>query len=67
LRKDLAALTSYILQGAGADPSGKLPEEKSLFALGVSLELAQELGRKYQQDAIIWTGPDTLAQLVLLR
>jgi hypothetical protein len=32
-----------------------------------AMESAKELGRKYQQDAIIWTGPDSLAKPILLR
>ena len=67
LRDELAALTFCVNEGAGADPSGEWPEEKSLFALGVSLGEAQRIGRKYRQDAIVWVGPDALSQLVLLR
>lgn len=67
LGTDLRALSARVIEGAGADPSGAWPEEKSFFALGVDLEAARNLGTRYGQDAIVWVGADTVPKLILLR
>ena len=56
-----------IIEGAGTDPTGEWPEEKSYFALGVDLETARRLGIKYRQNAVVWVGADAVPQLILLR
>lgn len=56
-----------VIEGAGADPTGEWPEEKSFFALGVDLDAARELGIRYKQDAIVWVGKDAVPRLILLR
>ena len=38
----------------------------SFFVLGVSCAAAQSLGRKFEQNAILWCGPDAVPQLFLL-
>jgi hypothetical protein len=35
--------------------------------LGLSLEAAKALGKKYDQNAVVWCGPDAIPELVLLR
>ncbi|MDA1327189.1 MAG: DUF3293 domain-containing protein [Proteobacteria bacterium] len=67
LGTELKASAIDVIEGAGADPTGAWPEEKSFFALGVDLEAARDLGIRYKQDAIVWAGADAIAQLVLLR
>lgn len=67
LLTELESLTSYVAEGEWVDSSRDWSVEKGFFALGVSLETARNLGRQYQQDAVVWTGPDALAHLVLLR
>ena len=64
---DLGKLTSYITDGEWVDSSSDWSIEKSFFAFGVSLDTANDLGRQYQQDALVWTGPDAFTHLVLLR
>jgi len=64
---ELHALAIEVMEGAGADPTGAWPEEKSVFALGVELEAARTLGIRYHQDAIVWVGRDAIPILVLLR
>ena len=54
-------------EGFGEDPVGKWKSEPSLLVLGISLEDAESLGRKYGQNAIVWIEDDTVPQLVLLR
>lgn len=67
LRDELTSLTQYVIEGAGAHPSGAWPEEKSFLALGVSLETARELGKQFGQNAIVWIGDDLIPRLILLR
>lgn len=67
LGAELHALAIEVMEGAGADPTGAWPEEKSVFVLGVDLEAAQTLGIRYHQDAIVWVGRDAIPILVLLR
>jgi hypothetical protein len=67
LLAELKNLASFVADGEWADTSGAWPIEKSYFALGVSLETARHLGRRYQQDGVVWTGSDALVHLELLR
>jgi len=41
--------------------------EPSYLVLGLSLEESCLLGKKYEQNAIIWSGSDSVPQLILLR
>ena len=36
-------------------------------ALGLALEPAKTIGTHFNQDAIVWVGPDAVPQLILLR
>ena len=67
LAADLAAISTRVFEGAGADPSGAWPGERSFFALGIDLEVARALGARYRQDAIVWVGADAVPKLILLR
>ena len=67
LGRELRGLYPIVIEGAGADPTGAWPPEKSYFSLGVDLETARVLGRRYQQDAVVWTGKDAIPKLILLR
>lgn len=69
LRDKLACLAQAgpILEGKGCDPSGAWPAEKSYFVLGLDLETSRALGREFGQNAIVWTGPDAIPRLILLR
>lgn len=53
--------------GIGQHPSGGWPGEPSFLVLGLSLDAARELGAQFGQNAIVWSGPDAVPQLVLLR
>lgn len=53
--------------GIGAHPSGGWPDEPSFFVLGLPLETAKTLGKKYQQNAIVWSGADAIPELILLQ
>jgi hypothetical protein len=55
------------IEGAGYDPRGTWPEEKSFLVLGLDLEASRALGREFNQNAIVWTGADAIPRLILLR
>ena len=55
------------LKGESSDPSGLWPSEPSLLVLGISLESAKALVKRYHQDGFIYIGDDTKPQLILLR
>ena len=67
LDKELRRLYAIVIDGAGADPGGEWPPEKSFFALGVDLESSKIIGKRYKQDAIVWAGKDAIPKLILLR
>ena len=53
--------------GIGQHPSNGWPGEPSVLALGLSLEEASRIGRRFDQNAIVWCDHDGTACLVLLR
>ena len=55
------------IEGSGKGKRSKWPAEKSYFALGLQLDAAKQLGRHFDQDAIVWVGSDAVPQLILLR
>ena len=67
LAKELNRRKLTYLDGIGKHPSGEWAGEPSYFVLGLSLEAAKSLGRKYDQNAVVWCGSDAIPELVLLR
>jgi hypothetical protein len=67
LMADLRGRSLTVLEGVGQHPSGNWPGEPSFLVLGLDLEASKSLGRKYEQNAIVWCGEDAIARLVLLR
>lgn len=67
LAAELKSLGLEFIDGIGRHPSGDHPGEESFLVLGLGLDKAQELGRRFDQNAIIWCGADAAPQLVLLR
>ena len=63
----LEKLGADIIDGWGGEPGSDWPLEKSCFALGLRLDNAAAIGRDFNQDAIVWIGPDAIPQLILLR
>lgn len=53
--------------GRGIDPDGSWPSEASLLILGISREVARQLGARFDQNAIIFADDDFTPRLVLLR
>ena len=67
LRNALVKLSPIVIAGAGADPTGTWPPEASYLALGIDEKTAGHLGRKFHQDAVIYTSIDVVPRLLLLR
>ncbi|MDO9233257.1 MAG: DUF3293 domain-containing protein [Methylotenera sp.] len=63
LVRELKARSLSFIEGVGQHPSGNWPGEPSYLVLGLSLEVAKALGRKYEQNAIVWCGPDAVPKL----
>ena len=55
------------LPAKGIHYSGDWPVEASYLVLGLSYEESCELGKKYEQNAIVWCDSDCLPKLILLR
>jgi hypothetical protein len=55
------------IEGSGSEGGTDWRAEKSWFALGLQLDPAKGIGRRFDQDAIVWVGPDAVPQLILLR
>jgi hypothetical protein len=67
LTRELEQRNLVFFEGIGKHPSGEWTAEPSYLVLGLSLEAAKALGKKYDQNAIIWCGSDAIPELVLLR
>ena len=67
LAAELKRRSISFIEGVGQHPSGDWPGEPSFLALGLELEAAKSLGMAFEQNAIIWCGPDAVPNLVLLR
>jgi hypothetical protein len=67
LLNELTGRSLMSINGVGLDSQGKWTGEASFLVLGLSLEAARVLARKYEQNAVIWCDKDAVAQLVLLR
>jgi hypothetical protein len=69
-RELISAIDSLSLRhepGPGADPTGKWPPEPSRLVLGIDLETAATLGRRFRQNGIVWVSANAVPILVLLR
>jgi hypothetical protein len=66
MRREIANLGLLSWPGWGRDPSGKWPAEQSLFVPGLDLARATELGRQFDQHAIVHTQHDAVPRLVWL-
>ncbi len=66
LAGDLRYRSLSYLSGEGRHPSNGWPAEPSLLVLGLALQAAKSLGRRHEQNAVVWSGPDAVPQLVML-
>jgi hypothetical protein len=67
LASKLQDLGLQAIEGSGSEEGTEWPAEKSYFALGLALDPAKAIGTHFDQDAIVWVGPDAVPQLILLR
>jgi hypothetical protein len=67
LAAKLKELGLLVIEGSGSEDGSQWPAEKSYFSLGLDLDSAKALGAHFDQDAIVWVGPDAVPQLTLLR
>ena len=66
LAAELRRRSLSFLPGAGRHPTNGWPPEPSFLVLGLALEASKNLGRHYEQNAIVWMGPDAVPRLVML-
>ena len=67
LGEHLRGLAGEVVEGAGEDPTGAGPAEKSYLVLGIDEDTARQLGERAHQDAVVWVGDDAVPKLILLR
>ena len=67
LRAELAQRSLIFDKGLGEHPTNGWPAEASVLIYGLALQAARSLATRWQQNAIVWCGPDAVPQLVLLR
>jgi hypothetical protein len=67
LANELKYSTLKHFPAEGKHPTGHWSAELSYLVLGLSLEEASQLGKKYEQNAIVWCGVDLVPRLVVLR
>lgn len=67
LRRLLEARRHPFFEGIGEHPGGAWPGEPSFLVLGLSARAAKALGRRFDQNAIVWCGADAVPQLRRLR
>ena len=67
LKNELDDIARAVVNGYGQDPEGHWEKEDSFLALGMTKEEALWLGKKYEQNAILWCDADFTPQLILLR
>jgi hypothetical protein len=66
LRADLMKVSIALLEGYGQGEDGEWPAEQSFLAVGITRNDAEAIGRRYQQNAILWIGPNRVPELAIL-
>lgn len=66
-RGGLVHYRSWGHDAQGEDGADRWPAEDSRVALGLSLDEATRLGRRFGQNAVVWAGLDGLPLMVALR
>lgn len=67
LAAHLSDLELAMIEGIGRHPTNGWPPEPSFLVPGLSRTAAEELGRRFEQNAILWAGAEATPELVLLR
>jgi hypothetical protein len=66
LRAQTAGLKYRIYQGEGRDPAGRWKAEPSVLIMGIPREEAEALGRRLEQNAIVWIEKGKAPELAVL-
>ena len=53
-----------LLGGRARDPAGEWPPEDSVLVLGISQRQTLELGRAFDQMAVLWSNADAIPRLL---
>ncbi|RGE41613.1 DUF3293 domain-containing protein [Comamonas testosteroni] len=67
LRATLQSQGWQFEDGKGLDPEGLWPGEDSVLIWGMDQRVARQWGQQWQQNALLWCGPDGAPQLLWLR
>lgn len=67
LAAQLAGAGLVAIAGIGEHPANSWPGEPSFLVPGLTRTAAEQLGRQFEQNAIIWAGADAVPELILLR
>lgn len=67
LRNFLTRNSCRFLESLNIDPTQTWPPEESFFVFDLELHLAQNVGRQFGQNAIVWVDHGAIARLILLR
>jgi hypothetical protein len=67
LARELKQRGLAFIDAIGQHPSGAWPGEASFLVLGLRLDAAKALGMRHAQNAFVWSGPDAVPRLILLR
>lgn len=66
LTRDIQTTGLDMIEGRGQHPDGAWPAEPSILVLGMHRDLACELGRKYEQNAIVLADSAARPELIWL-
>ena len=66
LTEAVEKLGYHHLPAVGRDSSGKWPDEPSLWIAGMTKNEAEELGKTFKQNGLLWMEQDAAPQLLLL-
>lgn len=66
LRRQLDGLAYRVYQGEGRDPEGHWTAEPSVLIMGIARAEAEALGRRLEQNAIVFIEKDKAPDLVVL-
>jgi hypothetical protein len=64
LRVSLKKRSLIFFDGVGQHPDGLWPGEESFLVLGLALEASKTLAKHFDQLAILWSGTESVPQLI---
>lgn len=67
LASELRRRRLHFVDGMGQHPSNGWRGEPSYLVFGLGIAAAKTLGKRFEQNAIVWSGSDAVPMLVLLK